>query len=652
MAKREHVASLLDLVKAFERIPHRLVAEAAARLHFNLYLLRLSLAAYRLARAIGVDGTFSALLLATRGITAGSGFATLELRLLLHEAIVYATTCWTFVKLWLYVDDLTITASGFADEAVEQVATCTNWFIRYFEEVFELEVSPSKSFANATRPSLARRLARRTRYRLIPKRSVKLLGTGFAGGRRRTMAVLKTRLKAFKERIPRLHALRRNRVDVPRMVATMGAPGMLYGVDLMGVADTHLHKVRVVALCAALPPGPARNVDTGFAILDSSGRTTDPAYAAHEAPVRSWCFALWQAWVPLPSMLALFSATLCRLQRLRAGGGSLWSAAAGPAAGFILTLQRLGWQCRTARLVVDDEGTEWDLLLLSPALVVGAVRRSVTRWRARRVAAGLPALVSDLPDVPLPTGAEARMHLVTRPVGQLLGRGRPPRSVPQWTPACRSQLLSAATGGQWPQTRLAQLRCGVDTDDRNCQLCQQHLGTLAHRRECAATRPPAGWPGPPAAVRTLAGTLSGPRQLHLQTRGLLAVRFPAPDPQVETPLQWVPAQPDLTRNDLVFHTDGSMRFGPWWALRRTGCAVVATDATGALVAYAWAVPPAPHGGGRRALGSHAAFGGISGDAACGHGLLFVADRRAGGYGHRDAPVAPACACLAAGLCNP
>ena len=40
---QEHVVSLLDLVKAFERIPHHLVARADARLGFNLIILRLSL---------------------------------------------------------------------------------------------------------------------------------------------------------------------------------------------------------------------------------------------------------------------------------------------------------------------------------------------------------------------------------------------------------------------------------------------------------------------------------------------------------------------------------------------------------------------------------------------------------------------------------
>ena len=36
VVSQHHVASLLDLVKAFERIPHHLVAAAAARLEFDL----------------------------------------------------------------------------------------------------------------------------------------------------------------------------------------------------------------------------------------------------------------------------------------------------------------------------------------------------------------------------------------------------------------------------------------------------------------------------------------------------------------------------------------------------------------------------------------------------------------------------------------
>ena len=52
----EHAQALIDLVKAFEKIPHALLVKAAAKHNFPLRLLRLSLAAYRLQRAIGIGG--------------------------------------------------------------------------------------------------------------------------------------------------------------------------------------------------------------------------------------------------------------------------------------------------------------------------------------------------------------------------------------------------------------------------------------------------------------------------------------------------------------------------------------------------------------------------------------------------------------------
>ena len=54
-----YAQTLLDLIKAFEKLPHDLIAKAAKKLGYCLYTLRLSLAAYRLPRAIGIDGMYS-----------------------------------------------------------------------------------------------------------------------------------------------------------------------------------------------------------------------------------------------------------------------------------------------------------------------------------------------------------------------------------------------------------------------------------------------------------------------------------------------------------------------------------------------------------------------------------------------------------------
>ena len=74
---------LLDLIKAFERIPHARLAREAAKLGYPLWLLRLSLAAYRLPRSLRIGQVYSFLVIACQGATAGSGTATTEMKIMM-----------------------------------------------------------------------------------------------------------------------------------------------------------------------------------------------------------------------------------------------------------------------------------------------------------------------------------------------------------------------------------------------------------------------------------------------------------------------------------------------------------------------------------------------------------------------------------------
>ena len=119
---RSHAQALIDLVKAFEMTPHQKLIDAAISREYPFKLLRLSLAAYRLKRVVGYRGLFAECARATRGITAGSSFATTELRVLLIDLVAAIQHTWPPSSGVQCVDDLTIMASG-SDKEVEEKPT-------------------------------------------------------------------------------------------------------------------------------------------------------------------------------------------------------------------------------------------------------------------------------------------------------------------------------------------------------------------------------------------------------------------------------------------------------------------------------------------------------------------------------------------------
>ena len=81
----EYIQTLLDLVKAFDKVPLWLLVREAVALGYPLRILKLSIATYQLGRLIRIGSVVSKMVMALTGITAGSGFATSEMRLVLSS---------------------------------------------------------------------------------------------------------------------------------------------------------------------------------------------------------------------------------------------------------------------------------------------------------------------------------------------------------------------------------------------------------------------------------------------------------------------------------------------------------------------------------------------------------------------------------------
>ena len=106
LANRAAAASLVDLVKAFERVRYDVLLQEAMRWGYPIWLLRLTLAAYRLGRRISICGVLSEVVWACRGITAGSVSATTELRMTLLHLLDGIVRLFPAILLHVYVDNM------------------------------------------------------------------------------------------------------------------------------------------------------------------------------------------------------------------------------------------------------------------------------------------------------------------------------------------------------------------------------------------------------------------------------------------------------------------------------------------------------------------------------------------------------------------
>ena len=569
----DHAAALLDLTKCFERLPHHAIVREAQRLGYNAALLRLALKAYRLQRVIGVDGHYSDYLTASRGITAGSGFATTELRLLLYTMVATVCKYWPAARIMVYVDDITIASSGKGEEAARYTASATDFCVRHMERVLLQEVSSTKSLAVAGRPSVASAILRHSRTgKLKAVTQCKLLGAPYSAGRRRAVQACRKRWTAFRQRLARLRTYRRAGGNTAAYVRTAGLPAITYAFEACGVADTPLLALRRTAVAAAAGATAGKNPDLTLHALSHAGSEVDPAVDAHALPLTRWAQAWWEDWVPRHDMRASFQRAVAHL----AATGHRWNTVAGPAAAVVLTARRIGWQLDEAGIFRDDRGLSYDLDEVSPAAIRVAVVASVQRWRFDRVIAHLSA-------TPAPCTGDTDLIDVTYAARGLLN----PKSalgvpnVPLWTPRCRPWLMSAMTGGQWTQARRASVRQWMT--DNSCQLCGAAAGTELHRHHCDATRPPGGWITDSATSLSVATALTTTQQRVLTTRGILAIRAPRRPVQQEPVITWHTAPPDNPPVGATWYVDGSVVNLKLGSYTTAGCAMVVVSADGALL---------------------------------------------------------------------
>ena len=231
----EYAQALLDLVKAFDRVPLWLLVQEAVALGYPLRILRLSIATYRLERVIRIGKVVSKGVTAVRGITAGSGFATTEMRIIMIRIVDKACRMFPMVAPTLFVDDLAADVTAPEKHVVQQLRGSIETVADFIHRTGQ-ELSKTKSLVTATTTKLGEELCRRWKRVGIAiefRKKVKALGVGLGAGIRRNVAVARGRLQNYMARVARFRRLRKVGVDTARLLRT-GMQAMTYGSSIMG----------------------------------------------------------------------------------------------------------------------------------------------------------------------------------------------------------------------------------------------------------------------------------------------------------------------------------------------------------------------------------------------------------------------------------
>ena len=122
-------------MKAFDRIPYALIVREAIALGYPMHILRLSIATYRIKRVIRIRNVVSQTILALRGIIAGIGFATTEMRVILIRIMDKAISFHKMIKPTVFVDDIAADMAGLDEQVVRSLGGFIDIIARFFKKM-------------------------------------------------------------------------------------------------------------------------------------------------------------------------------------------------------------------------------------------------------------------------------------------------------------------------------------------------------------------------------------------------------------------------------------------------------------------------------------------------------------------------------------
>ena len=151
--------------------------------------------------------------------------------------------------------------------------------------------------------------------------------------------------------------MRRAGVRTAQLVRIAGTPMVTYGVEILGMSDSHLEESRQAIARAASAEGGGKNFEMVLYALDGNAGTMDPAFDAHVLPIHAWAMAWWESWRRPHVLNSLVAKAVLKLATAAV---SAWALVVGPVTALVASAIRIGWTFLDAHLLKDDVGAVSD----------------------------------------------------------------------------------------------------------------------------------------------------------------------------------------------------------------------------------------------------------------------------------------------------
>ena len=567
---RKAASVLIDLVKAYEMLGHRMCLGRFADAGVPMRYARWCLMCYGGPRVLRLDDVFSDAFRVGSSIVAGCAGATTLLRAVLLKtcdlAVQKGLNMATRFSLKVVVDDITVqglSASQEAPDAYEAFEAELGAVIEVVADGLEGQigatVSDDKTVVIGTSEQVVGRVVEATGNRWRGVDVVRNLGVD-TSYTRPTASTQRARQEAAAGRAGRFGFLRRHGGRVAGVARGGPRAAMVFGAAVQGATSDMLTRIRSTPGACAF--GQLGGASLTMKFLLSEVRYMDLVFDLTLKPLQAWAVGIWSGAGDMKRRMAV---AFQQAMEFVLAGGVLERRAPGPTTALLLSLDRLGWRAENFKVWVTDRGQVINLERVCPKSMLVMGKMAVTRWQWRWLVGRYPDEFQNFDH-----GGDLTS------LKQVLGSKSP------LTSRQKTLARGAAERRLWSEWRRA---LGGYQVEGKCRACRDEAGTLRH----------ALFRCPSMAMelhhRDLEGLAArGAEDVEehaLYSRGVVPdIRHLATLPMRRETIVWDSLSRTGTLEGHVY-LDGSRRHGEDPLLARAGWGVAMVRVVDEVVARAW-----------------------------------------------------------------